>query len=85
MEEGRKHSDKSWNWHSISSNPNITMEIIEKHPNKPWKWNRYLGIQALLRVHRKTYKKNRFRILSENKFTFENIKIKNENLFAIRE
>jgi hypothetical protein len=23
-------------WDSISCNPNITMEIIEKYPNKPW-------------------------------------------------
>ena len=26
-------------WDSISCNPNITMEIIEKYPNKPWNWD----------------------------------------------
>ena len=28
---------------SISGNPNITMEIIEKNPDKPWNWY-YLSI-----------------------------------------
>ncbi len=29
---------QSWNWFSISRNPNITMEFIEKHLDKPWDW-----------------------------------------------
>ena len=33
-----KYPEKPWNWYSISSNPNITMEDIEKYPNKPWNW-----------------------------------------------
>ena len=32
-----KYSDKL-DWMSISSNPNITMEFIEKYPDKPWDW-----------------------------------------------
>jgi len=26
------------NWDGISSNPNITFEIVEAHPDKPWDW-----------------------------------------------
>jgi len=33
-----KYSDKL-DWMSISSNPNITMDIIEKYPDKPWDWH----------------------------------------------
>ena len=33
-----KHPDKL-DWERISSNPNITMDIIEKYPNKPWVWS----------------------------------------------
>jgi len=33
-----KYPDKPWNWHYISENLNITMEIIEKYPDKSWKW-----------------------------------------------
>ena len=29
-----KHPEKPWYWYSISCNPNITMEMIEKHINK---------------------------------------------------
>lgn len=30
-----KYPNKPWNWHLLSSNPNITMEIILAHPDKP--------------------------------------------------
>ena len=33
------HPDKPWHWDTISYNPNITMEIIEKNLDKPWDWN----------------------------------------------
>lgn len=49
-----KYPDKNWNWSSISSNPNITIDTlelelyfkktqynyvnIEKNPTKPWDW-----------------------------------------------
>ena len=33
-----KYEDKL-DWDSISRNPNITMEIIEKYPNKSWDWH----------------------------------------------
>jgi hypothetical protein len=36
-----KYSYEQWNcmdWYNISSNPNITIEIIENHPDKPWDW-----------------------------------------------
>ena len=32
-----KYEDKL-DWHCISINPNITMEMIEKYPDKPWNW-----------------------------------------------
>ena len=30
--------DKSWNWGLLSSNPNITFDIVLDYPNKPWDW-----------------------------------------------
>jgi hypothetical protein len=30
---------QDWNWLSISSNSNLTMEYVEAHPEKPWNWN----------------------------------------------
>jgi hypothetical protein len=27
------YPDKDWNWNAISSNPNITIEFIEKYPD----------------------------------------------------
>ena len=29
-----KYPDKEWNWYYISSNKNITMDLIEKYPNE---------------------------------------------------
>ena len=34
-----RYPKKPWNWCSISSNPNTTIEIIEKYPDKVWDWN----------------------------------------------
>ena len=28
----------TWSWYWLSSNPNITMEIVEAHPDKPLNW-----------------------------------------------
>ena len=28
-----------WNWHGISSNSNITWDIIQNNPEKPWDWD----------------------------------------------
>ena len=28
-----------WNWHGISSNSNITWDIIQNNPEKPWDWS----------------------------------------------
>ena len=33
-----KYEDKL-DWGRVSSNPNITMEFIEKYPEKPWDWD----------------------------------------------
>ena len=33
MEMIENRSDKPWNWVWISSNPNITMEMIENNPD----------------------------------------------------
>ena len=30
--------DKEWDWYFISSNPNITMEVIINNLDKPWNW-----------------------------------------------
>ena len=34
-----KKTDKPWNLRYISTNPNITMDYIEKNPDKDWNWN----------------------------------------------
>lgn len=31
--------DNYWNWLSVSSNANITPEIIKDNPDKPWEWH----------------------------------------------
>ena len=33
-----KEPDKDGKFKLISSNPNLTMELIDKYPNKPWDW-----------------------------------------------
>jgi hypothetical protein len=27
-----------WRWIYLSSNPNITWDIVEANPDKPWNW-----------------------------------------------
>ena len=35
----RDNPEKKWNWDGISSNPNITWDIIIRdNPDKPWNW-----------------------------------------------
>ena len=31
--------DKPWNWCELSTNSNITWEIVQENPDKPWNWN----------------------------------------------
>ena len=42
MEIIEKYHDKNWDWNSIYSNPNITIEIIEKRNQEnlmmDWDW-----------------------------------------------
>ena len=33
------YPDHPWNWSRISSNPNITFQIIRDNPDRPWNWN----------------------------------------------
>ena len=86
MEIIEKHPEKPWNWSWISHNPNITMEIIEKHPEKPWDWN---GISRnpniTMEFIEKHLDKIKFGYLSENKFTFENIRIKKKEGYILLE
>jgi len=32
------YPDKPWNWYGLSSNPNISWEIVCSNPDKPWDW-----------------------------------------------
>ena len=34
-----KQHPNNWNWKRISSNPNITWDIIKANPDKPWDWH----------------------------------------------
>ena len=38
FEQVNKYSNKSWNWDSLSRNPNITWDIVETNPDTPWNW-----------------------------------------------
>ena len=33
------HPEKPWDWSYLSSNPNITFDIVLAHPEQPWDWN----------------------------------------------
>ena len=86
MEIIEKHPEKPWNWWGMSRNPNITMEIIEKHPEKPWNWN---GISSnpniTVEFIEKYIDKIDLRRLSQNKFTFENMRIKKKEGYMLLE
>ena len=43
-----KYPNKSWDWTSVSANPNIDMEFIETHPELPWNWGCVLKNQNLM-------------------------------------
>jgi hypothetical protein len=70
-----KYPNKPWDWCNISSNPNITMDIVESNPDKPWDWF-YLSDNSNITI--KFIKDNIDKInwlrLSQNKFTHENKK-----------
>lgn len=37
------HLDKTWNWFAVSSNPNITLNIVNTPAKKYLKWNAFLS------------------------------------------
>ena len=81
-----KHPELPWNWDDISMNTNITMEFIETYPEKPWDWfhismNPNLTMDIIDAYLHKIY----FEGLSQNKFTFENNKMKKKEGFLLLE
>jgi len=34
----RENPNKSWDWSSLSLNPNITWDIVQQNPEMPWNW-----------------------------------------------
>ena len=81
-----KYPDKHWNFNNISHNPNITMEIIEKYPEKPWDWDGIsMNPNITMEMIEKNINKIKFSYLSDNKFTFENIRIKKKEGYMILE
>jgi hypothetical protein len=36
MDDIRNNPNKPWNWQYVSSNPNLTIEMIHSNPDKPW-------------------------------------------------
>ena len=76
-----KYPDKPWSFgqFGISRNPNLTLEWIEKYPDKDWYWG-YYGIShnpnLTLELIEKYINKIDFNVLSKNKFTYHNKKIK---------
>ena len=66
-----KYPEKPWNWHGISWNPTITMDIISANPLKPWDWDAVSQNQNItLEFIEANLDKINFTNLSENKFTF---------------
>ena len=53
------NSDKPWCWWSISSNPNITWEIIIDNPDKPWNWD-YIS-ENLFTTEKETFINRKYR------------------------
>lgn len=43
------HRELSWNWHDLSSNPNISMSIIKEYENCKWQWN-YGGVSDNINI-----------------------------------
>jgi hypothetical protein len=86
MEDIEKYPEKPWVWDYISMNPNITMDMIEKYPEKPWNW---LGISINPNITidfiEKHLNKINFSDLSNQKFTFENNKMKKKEGFLLLE
>jgi len=81
-----KYPEKPWIWYYISDKPNITMEIIEKHPNKPWNWESISNNPNLtMEFIEKYIGKINFQKLSQNKFTFENLRIKKKEAYLLLE
>ena len=81
-----KYPKKPWNWGWIYRNPNITMEFIEKHPEKPLDWY-YISWSPNITMEliEKYIEKINFNIMSENKFTFENTRIKKKEGYLLLE
>jgi hypothetical protein len=50
-----KHLYKSWCWHSLSSNPQITPQFIEKHIDRNWNWNEVSFNENITRQFVETY------------------------------
>ena len=76
----------TWDWEIISENPNLTMEFIEKYPNKPWNW-RFISRNPniTMKIIEKYIDKINFVSLSQNKFTFENMRIKKKEGYLLLE
>jgi hypothetical protein len=65
---------------------NILMYLLEKHPEKPWDW---YGISCnpniIMEYIEKYINKIDFEYLSQNKFTFENTRIKKKEGYMLLE
>ena len=86
MEIIEKYPDKPWSWCHISDNPNITMEFIEKYPEKPWEWMSISeNSNITIEIIEKYYNKIDFERLSNNLFTFENLRIKKKEAYLLLE
>jgi hypothetical protein len=67
-------------------NPNITMEIVERHPEKPWDWKGISGNPNItMEIIEKNIDKINFSCLSQNRLTFENMRITKKETYLLLE
>jgi hypothetical protein len=87
MEIIEKYPEKPWVWDYISMNPNITMEFIEKHLEKPWVWDdiSYNPNLTMDMIEKHPGKPWDWDGISQNKFTFENNKMKKKEGYLLLE
>ena len=39
MDTINNYQNIKWNWQGLSSNPNLTIEMINKYPDELWDWH----------------------------------------------
>jgi hypothetical protein len=77
MDYIEKHPDKPWDWYNISSNPNITIEDIEKHFDKiifaGLSHNKFLYDDIVCRKHINQCVREKYKLIYTSLYQVTNI------------